>query len=78
MEDNEKLTEQIASLTLSVGLLRQEITQMTKEMARMQQAMKHDFVTRQEFDPIQKIIYGLIGLILVTVMGALLALVVIR
>ena len=34
------------------------------------------FVTRAEFDPIKRIVYGVVGLVLISVFGALMALVV--
>ena len=34
------------------------------------------FVTHAEFEPIKKLVYGMVGLILIAVMGALVALVV--
>ena len=36
---------------------------------------KH-YVSKEEFDPIKKIVYGLVSLILIAVVGALLALVI--
>ena len=38
--------------------------------------MKSKFVTKEEFEPIKRLVYGAVGLILVAVVGALIALVV--
>ena len=42
----------------------------------IKQDLEKNYVTRMEFDPVKKVIYGLIGIILVAVVGAVIALVV--
>ena len=42
----------------------------------MDQKVSSNYVSKEEFEPIKKIVYGLVGLILVAVVGALMALVV--
>ena len=42
----------------------------------IKQDLEKNYVTRMEFDPVKKIIYGLVGIILVAVVGAVIALVV--
>lgn len=37
--------------------------------------MKNSMVSKEEFEPVKKIIYGLVGLILVAVVGALISLI---
>lgn len=37
-----------------------------------------DYVTREEFDPIKKVVYGLVSITLIGVIGAILGLVVIQ
>ena len=47
-------------------------------VAGIERKLNSDYVSRQEFEPIKKIVYGTVGLILVAVVGALVALVVNR
>lgn len=35
-----------------------------------------DYVTKAEFDPVRRLVFGLVGLIMIAVVGALLALIV--
>ena len=42
----------------------------------IKQDLEKNYVTRMEFEPIKKIIYGLIGVILLAVVGAMVALVI--
>ena len=41
----------------------------------IQAQLANSYVTRQEFEPVKRIVYGMVGVILVTVVGALLVLV---
>ena len=48
-------------------------------LERMDERLKTvtgNYVTKSEFEPVQRIVYGLVGLVLVAVFGALVALVV--
>ena len=42
-----------------------------QDMKHMEDRLDHDFVRRVEFIPVQRIVYGLVALVLVSVMGAL-------
>lgn len=41
-------------------------------------ARMDEFVTRQEFLPVQRVVYGLVGMILVGIIGAIIRLVLIK
>jgi ABC-type phosphate transport system permease subunit len=43
---------------------------------RIDQKLSSGYVTKEEFDPVKRTVYGLITLVLVAVVGALLALVI--
>lgn len=62
---SDKLAEKIAEMHSDVKYMIQEIAE-----------IKSKYVTRNMFEPIQKIVYGLVGLILTSVVVALIALVV--
>jgi len=57
-----------------------DIQYMKIDLAEIKQKMEADYITRAEFnaivDPLKKIVYGMVGLILTAVVLALLALVV--
>lgn len=47
-----------------------------KDVQEIKDRLKENYVTRAEFDPIKKIVYGVVGIILTTVIVALLAFVI--
>lgn len=46
-----------------------------RDISEIKDRLEKDYVTRQELDPIKKIVYGLVGLILTSVFGALMFLI---
>ena len=48
------------------------------EVADIKSEVSGRFVTKEEFDPVKKIVYGLVTLILTAVVGALVGLVILR
>ena len=46
-----------------------------RRIETVEKDLQENYISRQEFNPIQKIVYGVVGLILVAVAGAVLALV---
>lgn len=68
----EQSTEtQIAVMVESVGTIKRDVSEIKEKL-------ESHYVTKEEFDPIKKVVYGMVSLILVAVIGALLALVIIR
>lgn len=63
-------------------------TELSAILARMDERLKNvqadvvdikvACVTRDEFEPIKRVVYGLVGATLITVVGAILALVIVR
>ena len=49
-----------------------------KQVEEINEKLDKVFVTKSEFDPIKNVVYGMIGLILVAVAGALIRLVIIQ
>jgi len=41
-------------------------------LRQLSDRLDQHYVTREEFEPVQRIVYGLVGLVLLTVMGCLL------
>jgi hypothetical protein len=63
------LTESLVTLSTQMG-------NVIRDVGELKTLVRADLVARAEFNPVQKIVYGMVGLILVTVVGALLALVI--
>lgn len=47
-----------------------------RDVADIKTRLDAQYVTVQEFEPVKKIVYGMVGLILVAVVGAIIALVI--
>lgn len=60
---------------IEIAVMFNDITYIKSEVTEIRKKLDSEYVTKSELDPIKKIVYGLVGLILVGVMGALLALV---
>lgn len=52
-----------------------DIEQIKKDITEINLLVKDNYVRREEFNPVQKVVYGLVSVILMGVIGALLALV---
>lgn len=59
-------------------LIKQDVEYIKKEVGEISGLLKNDYVTRSDFEPVRKIVYGMVGVILITVVGAVLALVVVN
>lgn len=69
MNSTDSIETQIAVVIEQVGGVRRDITALSDKI-------DNNYVTKTEFEPVQKLVYGLVGLVLTTVVGALLLLVV--
>lgn len=78
---------QLTTLVTDVAYIKQEMESMRKEINKeierlrtqvndLTQSLDSRYVTRAEFDPVQKLVFGLVALILTAVVGAVVALVV--
>lgn len=66
---NDKLVEKITEMSGDIKYMRQEITD-------VKSWLENKYVTVSMFAPVQKIVYGLVGLILTSVVVALIAMVI--
>lgn len=57
-------------------LISQDLGYIKRDLADIKQLQQHNYVSKDEFEPVKKIVYGLVGLTLVAVVGALISLVV--
>lgn len=72
MPDVNNTDVQLALLKASIDRLSCDLGEIKTDV----KALKNDYVARLEFDPIKKLVYGAVGLVLVSVLTALLYLVV--
>ncbi len=47
-----------------------------RDLDNLAKSVKEDYVNKDQFDPVKRIVYGLVSLILIAVVGALIALVI--
>ena len=66
------------SLQTQVAVLTQATMDIKSDVIEIKAKLDSRYVSKDEFEPIKKLVYGVVGLILTTVIGALLALVVFR
>ena len=61
-----------------VATMSAKINEIATDVAIIRAELENKYITRFEFDPIKKIVYGVVSMILVAVMSAMIALVIIR
>lgn len=59
-----------------IALMSQDITYIKKSVDDLTLKVDHNYVTKDEFKPVKQLVYGFVGLVLVSVIGAIMALVV--
>ncbi len=59
-----------------LAVIATKIDNLKDDIAELKEKINTQLVTKDEFDPIKKVVYGLVSLILVGVIGAILALVI--
>jgi hypothetical protein len=67
IEDNEHMSE---------GGVITSIKYIQRDIAKINEKLDDTYVTKDQFEPVRNIVYGLVALILIGVVGALLALVI--
>jgi hypothetical protein len=61
---------------VKLAVIQTDINYIKDKLNSVDQKVSTHYITREEFEPIKKIVYGLVGLILVAVVGAVVSLVV--
>lgn len=74
----DKQTKSELKNEVALALIRQSVDYIKDDVRDIKKKMDDNFVTRGEFDPIKRIVYGLVTLILIAVVGAMIAQVVIQ
>lgn len=58
------------------AVMQTDLTYIKEKLNAVDQKVSSSYVSKEEFEPIKKIVYGMVSLILIAVVGALVALVV--
>ena len=66
----------IAVIANKVDNIQTDMGAVKSDIKDIKTSMEADYVSRLEFQPVQKIVYGMVSLILVAVIGALVTLVI--
>lgn len=59
-----------------IALIAKDINYMKEKLDEVDGKLNAHYVTKEEFEPIKKVVYGLVSIILVAVVGAVVSLVV--
>ena len=79
LADVENLMERIPkNLGGEIATLSGKISTVIRDVDDLKKMIRSDFVTRAELDPIKRLVYGVVGLILTGVIGGLLGLVILK
>jgi hypothetical protein len=62
-------------LSTQVAVIANDVAYIKEEVRDIKALVQQDYVTKDEFNPVKSIVYGLVSLILLSVVGALVALV---
>lgn len=63
-------------MTIQIAVIDEKITNMQGALAEIKDQLGEHYITIDQFTPVRNLVYGLVGLILTSVVGALVALVV--
>ena len=61
---------------VNIAVMASQISDIKDDVKSVKSSLEEHYITNQEFDPVKKIVYGLVSLILVAVISALLVLVI--
>lgn len=76
MASKETQGTKIALIQNDVGYLNKRFDSFEKKLDSVDEKLNSHYVSKEEFEPIKKVVYGLVGLILIAVAGAVVSLVI--
>ena len=62
----------------NIALMSKDIGYIKAKVDEVDRKLEGTYITRYEFDPIKRVVYGLVGLILTAVVGGLIGLIIIK
>ena len=75
-KSSDRNTKEINGLTTSLAVILNEVGFIKCEIREIKDKLEAHYVTQDQFEPIKRIVYGLVSVILLSVVGAILALVI--
>jgi hypothetical protein len=67
---------QTVDQAIKIAEIGRDIVYIKDKLDNIEDQVGSSYVTKEEFEPIKRVVYGVVGLILIAVMGGLVALVV--
>jgi thiosulfate reductase cytochrome b subunit len=66
----------INQMAIDQAVILNKLTNLESTVCTISKKLEDDYVTQDQFEPVKKIVYGLVSIILVAVVGGLIALVI--
>lgn len=60
----------------ALAILDAKLSHVQQDVIEMKSIMRGDYIRRDEFDPVKQVVFGMVSIVLLTVVGALVTLVV--
>lgn len=70
------MAEDKQSTETTLALIGQKLDNLEKKIDKIDKSLECDYVSQDQFEPIKRIVYGMVGVILLSVVAALFALIV--
>lgn len=61
---------------VQLAVIARDIVYIKDQLSDVQTTLHSNYVLKSDFEPVQKIVYGLVGLVMIAIIGALMALVI--
>jgi hypothetical protein len=61
--------------TENIDVIATKLDYIQRDIVEIKQKLESEYVTQDEFEPVKKIVFGIVGVVLLAVIGALVALV---
>lgn len=78
MAKEETTKTKIALMKKDIDYIKKAVDDLKKSVDEVKKNTEENFVTKAEFAPVKQIVYGLVGLVLTAVVGALIGLVILQ
>lgn len=63
------------NIKTDIAVIKNQVIDIKLDVKDVRDKLEADYVVRQEFEPVKRFVYALVSLVLLTVVGALLALI---
>lgn len=71
-------TQRLQTDETAIALLQRDVGYIKETVGKIENNLEADYITRVEFEPVKKIMYGMVALILTMVLGAVISVVIKR